>query len=130
MPHVSRARYFFCQGTVHTELSLWSDVQVEPSVQLLYQYIVERGTIIPIQDYSSELLSSGDISKRVMESIRQGTSEWEPLVPLHVREQIKRLHLLGYREPSNGTAANGTANGVARKGTPSAALGDMQHVQA
>ena len=44
--------------------------QVEPSVQKLYDYIYERGTIVPVEDYSMELLSQGDISKRVTESIR------------------------------------------------------------
>lgn len=54
--------------------------QVEPEVQKLYDYIYERGTIIPVEDYSSELLSVGDVSKRVTESIRTGTKEWESLV--------------------------------------------------
>lgn len=54
--------------------------QVEPEVQKLYDYIYERGTIIPIEDYSAELLSVGDVSKRVTESIRCGTDEWESLV--------------------------------------------------
>ena len=40
----------------------------------------------------------GDVSKRVSESIRMGTTEWESLVPRHVCEQIKSLKLLGYRE--------------------------------
>ena len=43
---------------------------MEPSVQKLYDYIYERGTIVPVEDYSMELLSQGDISKRVTESIR------------------------------------------------------------
>lgn len=54
--------------------------QVEPEVQKLYDYIYERGTIIPVEDYSAELLSVGDVSKRVTESIRAGTDEWESLV--------------------------------------------------
>ncbi len=54
--------------------------QVESEVQKLYEYIYERGTIIPIEDYSDELLSVGDVSKRVTESIRCGTDEWESLV--------------------------------------------------
>ena len=45
-------------------------VQVEPSVQKLYDYIYERGTIVPVEDFSMELLNQGDISKRVTESIR------------------------------------------------------------
>ena len=44
------------------------------------------------------LARTGDVSKRVSESIRMGTAEWETLVPRHVCEQIKSLKLLGYRE--------------------------------
>lgn len=47
-------------------------MQVEPKVQKLYDYIKERGTILPIHDYSQELLSKDDVHKRVAESIRSG----------------------------------------------------------
>ena len=48
--------------------------QVEPKVQKLYDYIRGRGTILPIHEYSKELLSRDDVHKRVAESIRSGTS--------------------------------------------------------
>ena len=47
-------------------------LQVEPKVQKLYDYIRERGTILPINDYNQELLSQDDVHKRVIESIRSG----------------------------------------------------------
>ena len=61
-----------------------------------------------------------------------GTKDWESLVPQHVRDQIKSLHLLGYTDrpryqlPSgngNGDSkANGkAANGVSKEGTPATA---------
>ncbi|BDA48597.1 hypothetical protein COCOBI_12-2770 [Coccomyxa sp. Obi] len=92
------------------------NAKVEPEVQKLYEYIYERGTIIPIEDYSRELLSVGDVSKRVTESIRCGTDEWESLVPLHVRDQIKTYHLLGYRGESGNAIEhqNGTSNGSSK----------------
>ena len=62
--------------------------QVEPGVQKLFEYIYERGTIIPIEDYSAELLQHGDVSQIVTESIRAGTPDWEALVPRHVCEQV------------------------------------------
>ncbi|KAK9917589.1 hypothetical protein WJX75_006149 [Coccomyxa subellipsoidea] len=97
------------------------NVKVEPEVQKLYDYIYERGTIIPVEDYSAELLSVGDVSKRVTESIRAGTDEWESLVPQHVRDQIKTLHLLGYRGDSQKEVPqNGASNGSNR---PQKALG-------
>ena len=68
--------------------SLTWRAQVEPGVQKLFEYIYERGTIIPIEDYSAELLQHGDVSQLVTESIRAGTSDWEALVPRHVSEQV------------------------------------------
>ncbi len=53
-------------------------VQVEPSVQKLYDYIYERGTIVPVEDFSMELLNQGDISKRVTESIRYANIHTSP----------------------------------------------------
>ena len=78
------AEYFDHMGTfycyIELDLLTLCCPQVEPEVQKLYEYIYERGTIISIEDYSSELLSVGDVSKRVTESIRCGTDEWESLV--------------------------------------------------
>lgn len=87
-------------------------MQVEPSVQLLYDYIFSRGTIIPINDYNEDLLRHGDVAKQVSESIRLGTHEWEDLVPQAVQSQIKRLHLLGYRAHQGVTNGTGRSNGA------------------
>jgi len=77
------------------------DIKVAPSVQKLYDYIYERGTIIPIDTFDKEVLTTGDVSKIVVESIQKGTSEWESLVPRHVREQIITQKLWGYSPMSN-----------------------------
>jgi hypothetical protein len=73
------------------------DLRVDPSVQLLYDYILQRGTIVPIEGYDAELLKHGDVSKRVQELLRAGSHEWESMVPRHVANQIKSQELLGYR---------------------------------
>lgn len=49
-------------------------------MQKLYDYILDRGTIHGITEYNHELLLHGDVSKRVTESIRCGTDDWESLV--------------------------------------------------
>jgi len=59
-----------------------------------------RGAIVPITMYDQSLLSEGDVSKRVVESIRAGTLDWENLVPKYVAEQIRDQRLWGYRPPS------------------------------
>ena len=41
-------------------------------MQKLYDYIRERGTILPIYDYNQELLMQDDVHKIVAESIRSG----------------------------------------------------------
>jgi len=59
-----------------------------------------------VTHFDAALLSHGDVSKLVAESIRAGTPDWEGLVPHHVRDQIKALNLLGYRgEEGGGKAA-------------------------
>lgn len=113
-------------GGVHVK-SVRNALQVDPSVQKLYDYIRERGTIISIkvglftlyhlqsllnflyvscmlflcfihgilhimneamrnlrtlQDYDKLLLKTGDVSRYVQQSIRNGSDEWESLVSL------------------------------------------------
>lgn len=75
------------------------DIKVDPSVQLLYDYIYQRGTIVPIESYDQRILATGDVSKAVVESIYKGTTEWETLVPRLVKEQIKTQRLWGYKDP-------------------------------
>lgn len=62
-------------------------------MQKLYDYIYERGTIIPIVDYDRHLLSHGDVSKRVTESIRANTKEWESLVSWRSIVFVLSIHI-------------------------------------
>ena len=78
-------------------------------MQKLYEYILDRGTIVAVDDFDQQLLMHGDVSQEVGESIRRGTPDWEKLVPVHVRDQIKSLGLLGYRAFSTATP---TSNGL------------------
>jgi len=92
------------------------NLKVDPQVQKLYDYIRERGTILPINEYDTQLLKTGDVSKYVQQSISNGTDEWESLVPVHVRDQIKNLELLGYsKEPRRPSKPHPKSNGT---GTP------------
>lgn len=61
---------------------------MEEQGQLLYDYILSKGTIVPIPSYDEELLRKGDVSRVVAESIRRGSSDWERLVPGPVRDQV------------------------------------------
>ena len=41
------------------------------AVQLLYDYIYQRGTIVAIDSYDNTVLSTGDVSKLVVDSIEK-----------------------------------------------------------
>jgi len=82
---------------VSGELQTAAALEVAPGVQKLYEYIRDRGTIVPIENYNRELLMHTDVSKVVTESIRAGTPVWESLVPRHVVDEIKENKLLGYK---------------------------------
>jgi hypothetical protein len=69
------------------DVSFWG--QVDEKAQLLYDYILSRGTIVPIHTFDEELLWKGDVSRVVTESIRRGASDWENLVPGPVRDQVR-----------------------------------------
>lgn len=88
-------------------------------MQLLYDYILSRGTIVSINDYDERLLRHGDVGNYVNESIRQGTREWEDLVPSAVKAQIKSLNLLGYNAELAKQHANGS-NGAGKRELPAA----------
>lgn len=40
-------------------------------MQSLYDYIFQRGTIVPISTFDERVLSVGDVSKQVIESINK-----------------------------------------------------------
>ena len=46
-------------------ISCCAAVQVDPAVQKLFDYIVSRGTVVPITDFNRDYLSRGDVTKRV-----------------------------------------------------------------
>ena len=74
--------------------------------------------------------ASGIPCMRIQWLCRTGTEDWERLVPQHVRDQIKSLHLLGYTSqpryklPSGNGSREGNgkpANGVAKEGAAAGA---------
>lgn len=79
------------------ELITADSIKVDPASQTLYDYIYQRGAVVPIKVYDQSLITVGDVSQRVVESIRTSTDEWESLVPRHVAHQIKSQRLWGYR---------------------------------
>jgi len=62
---------------------------------LLYQFLLERGAIVPLKRYREDVL--GIQSQEVIDLIRLGDPAWEDMVPEPVAAAIRRRGLFGFR---------------------------------
>jgi hypothetical protein len=67
----------------------------EGQLALLYQFLLERGVIVPLRHYSEDVLHI--LSQEVIELIRLGDPSWEDMVPEPVAGAIRRRGLFGFR---------------------------------
>ncbi|SDQ41285.1 nicotinate-nucleotide adenylyltransferase [Quadrisphaera sp. DSM 44207] len=72
------------------------DMQVEPGLQPLFDYLAGRGSFVHLDEYRREYLSI--LSRDVLSRIATDDAEWEAMVPPEVAEVIKRRHFFGYRK--------------------------------
>ena len=69
-------------------------LEVPKDVRHLYGYLVERGFLIPVEDYDESVL---DIqAPEVLEKLQSGDEAWESMVDERVAEVIKARKLFGY----------------------------------
>mmetsp|Transcript_9458 Transcript_9458/g.34696 ORF Transcript_9458/g.34696 Transcript_9458/m.34696 type:complete len:597 (-) Transcript_9458:169-1959(-) len=68
-----------------------NDLKVDPEVQLLYDFLLQRGAIVAIDNYDEEVLrNSGQYrSSDILQLIAQGDDKWESLVPPKVVKIIR-----------------------------------------
>ncbi len=76
------------------QLITLDSLEIEPSERKLYEYFVERGSIMPLIDIHYEYLQIH--SPDVLRQIGRDNTEWERMVPSAVAEIIKTRHLFGY----------------------------------
>ena len=75
---------------------LWTveTLEVPKDVRHLYGYLVERGFLIPVEDYDESVL---DIqAPEVLEKLQSGDAAWEGMVDERVAEVIKARKLFGF----------------------------------
>ncbi len=72
-----------------------ANIPVGPELKSLHQYLLDRGTLISLDEADLSFLSI--CSADVLEMIRARNSDWEDCVPEGVTEAIKSRHLFGYR---------------------------------
>lgn len=88
-------------------LTTVENLAVAPHLQKLYGYLVDNGSVRPLESYTTEHLSI--FSRDALKRIQSGDSSWEKMVPVEVAKVIKERRFLGYR------ANVGEADGVARE---------------
>ncbi|HUJ64818.1 MAG TPA: hypothetical protein VLX59_04720, partial [Acidimicrobiales bacterium] len=71
-----------------------NNLEVEPAVRPLYDYLAMRGSFVPLDNYRNEYLSI--FSRDVLKRIAGGDPSWESMVPEGVAELIKRRSFFGY----------------------------------
>ena len=77
------------------ELTTVSSLQLPAPIDQLYNYLVSRDCILPLEDIDPDYL---DIySHEVLQMIQTGKAGWERLVPESVSAAIKTKELFGYK---------------------------------
>jgi hypothetical protein len=79
------------------KLTTVSNLELEPSLMSLYRFLVDQGSIKPLEQYREEVLSI--FSRDVLRLIRAGDPAWEKMVPDAVAALIRERGMFGYRKP-------------------------------
>ncbi len=74
------------------------NVEVDPELQPLYDYLARRGSFVDLDNYTPDYLHI--FSRDVLHRIAIGDESWEPMVPTEVAELIKKRAFFGYRDHS------------------------------
>jgi hypothetical protein len=72
------------------------NVDLPPEMSHLFRYLVERGTIKPLDNFDESVLHI--FSRDVLRRIKDHDASWEDMVPPEIAEVIKRRGFFGYRE--------------------------------
>jgi hypothetical protein len=70
------------------------NLDVEPALRPLYDYLAMRGSFVPLDNYRDDYLSI--FSRDVLKRIAGGDPSWESMVPEVVTELIKQRSFFGY----------------------------------
>ncbi len=80
---------------VSGEIESLDNVNIPRSQRKLFEYLVEKGDILPLRHYNPECLE--EYSKDLLADIRQNNPRWENAVPEPVIQLIREKHLFGYQ---------------------------------
>ena len=80
------------------ELTMVQNLQVAPSLKKLYEYLVEKGCLVQLDNYNPAYLPI--FSRDVLQKIKAGDNTWVDCVPPEVAEVIRRRSFFGYKKPA------------------------------
>lgn len=80
---------------VSGEIQNLGNVKIPESQRKLFEYLVEKGDILPLHEYNPECLE--EYGKDLREDIRQDNPGWEKAVPEPVVKLIREKHLFGFK---------------------------------
>ena len=76
------------------ELQTIQSVNLKSDLQLLYEYLVRRGSFVQLDKYNPKFLPI--FSRDVLKRIGGGDESWDEMVPVQVAEIIRRRGFFGY----------------------------------
>jgi hypothetical protein len=76
------------------DLTTVENLQVPPTLKPLYDYLANRGSFVPLDNYKPEYLEI--FSRDVLKRIGTGDQTWEKMVPDEVAAVIKKRCFFGY----------------------------------
>jgi hypothetical protein len=79
------------------ELTTVQNLQVAPSLRKLYEYLVEKGCLVQLDNYNPAYLPI--FSRDVLQKIKAGDNTWVDCVPPEVADVIRRRSFFGYKKP-------------------------------
>ena len=74
------------------------NIPIHPRMRPLFNYLIQNGRIIDIEDIDEGILDV--FSRNVLKMIKKGEKGWEDQVPAYVDNIIKEKRLFGYKEAS------------------------------
>ncbi len=77
------------------QLTTADNLQVAPELKKLYEYLIQRGCIEPLNNYNPNYLSI--FSRDVLQQIKSGDPSWSEHVPQEVADVIRRRGFFGYK---------------------------------
>jgi hypothetical protein len=82
------------QRNEEEELQTIHTLKMKPELQLLYNYLVGRGSFVQLNNFNPKYLSI--FSRDVLKRIASGDESWDKMVPPQVAEIIRQRGFFGY----------------------------------